>query len=81
MFFCIASISGEGLGSSTGHEINCSGFCRPSASELLKHPFIKKAKNKEFLKDVVLGDAPSLTSRAKKVCVCVCVCVGVCVCT
>lgn len=40
---------------------------RPSASELLKHPFIKKAKNKEFLKDVVLGDAPSLTSRAKKV--------------
>lgn len=40
---------------------------RPSATELLKHPFFKKAKNKEFIKEVVLGDAPSLAARAKKV--------------
>ena len=40
---------------------------RPSASELLKFPFFKKAKNKEFIKEIVLGDAPSLQSRARKV--------------
>ncbi len=40
---------------------------RPSAAELLKHPFFKKARNKEYVKDVVVGDAPSLASRAKKV--------------
>ena len=40
---------------------------RPSACELLKHPFFKKARNKEFVKEVVLGDAPSLQSRAKHV--------------
>ena len=42
--------------------------CRPSTTELLKMPFIKKAKNKEFIKEVVLGGAPSLQSRARKVC-------------
>ena len=40
---------------------------RPSASELLKLPFFKKAKNKEFIKEVVLGGAPSLQSRARSV--------------
>lgn len=38
-----------------------------SAGELLKLPFFKKAKNKDFIKEVVLGDAPSLQARAKKV--------------
>lgn len=41
--------------------------CRPSASELLKLPFFKKAKNKEFIKEVVLERAPSLQSRARQV--------------
>ena len=40
---------------------------RPSASELLKLPFFKKAKNKEFIKEVVLQRAPSLQSRARQV--------------
>ena len=40
---------------------------RLSSAELLKLPFFKKAKNKEFIKEVVLGDAPSLQSRAKRV--------------
>lgn len=40
---------------------------RLSATELLKLPLFKKAKGKEFVKDVVLGDAPNLQSRAKKV--------------
>lgn len=38
-----------------------------SSTELLKLPFFKKAKSKEFIKEVVLGDAPNLQSRAKKV--------------
>ena len=42
-------------------------YSRASASELLKLPFFKKAKGKEFIKEVVLGDAPNLQSRAKKV--------------
>ena len=33
----------------------------------MKHPFFKKAKSKEFIKDVVLGDAPNLQSRARQV--------------
>lgn len=41
--------------------------CRLSATELLKLPFFKKAKNKEFIREVVVGDAPNLQSRAKKV--------------
>ncbi|XP_019857619.1 PREDICTED: serine/threonine-protein kinase OSR1-like [Amphimedon queenslandica] len=40
---------------------------RPSATELLKNPLFKKAKGKEFIKEVVLGNAPSLSSRATKV--------------
>ena len=40
---------------------------RLSPTELLKLPFYKKAKSKEFVKEVVLGDAPNLQSRAKKV--------------
>lgn len=40
---------------------------RLSATELLKLPFFKKAKSKEFIRDVVLGDAPNLQSRAKQV--------------
>lgn len=40
---------------------------RPSASELLKFQFFKKAKDKDFLKEVILGDTPSLQSRGRKV--------------
>lgn len=40
---------------------------RLSATEMLKLPFFKKAKNKEFIREVVVGDAPNLQSRAKTV--------------
>ena len=41
--------------------------CRPSASELMKLPFFKKAKGKEYIKEVVLERAPSLQSKARQV--------------
>lgn len=40
---------------------------RPSASELLKLPFFKKAKGKEFLEQNLLTLAPDLGERAQKV--------------
>ena len=40
--------------------------CRPTASQLLKDPFFKKAKTKDSLVEV-LATAPSLTERARKV--------------
>ena len=39
---------------------------RPTASELLKHPFFKKAKDVEFLRENLVPLAPSLSSRLKK---------------
>jgi serine/threonine-protein kinase OSR1/STK39 len=41
---------------------------RPTATELLKHPFIiKKAKDKRYLQTTLLGSAPSLDERVVKV--------------
>jgi serine/threonine-protein kinase OSR1/STK39 len=41
---------------------------RPTATELLKHPFIvKKAKDKKFLQQTLLMTAPSLEERVTKV--------------
>lgn len=41
---------------------------RPTASELLKHPFImKKAKDKSYLVKTLLENAPSLEERTRKV--------------
>ncbi|CAB4011324.1 STE20 SPS1-related proline-alanine-rich kinase, partial, partial [Paramuricea clavata] len=40
---------------------------RPDASELLKNPFFKKARNKEFLKEILLPLAPPLGERSQKV--------------
>jgi serine/threonine-protein kinase OSR1/STK39 len=40
---------------------------RPTATELLKSQFFKKAKGKEFVKEVVVGNGPSLAARATKV--------------
>jgi len=40
---------------------------RPDASELLKHPFFKKAKGKDFLKETLLPLAPPLGERSQKV--------------
>ena len=40
---------------------------RPTASELLKHAFFKKAKDKKYLVQTCLSCAPSIEERAKKV--------------
>lgn len=40
---------------------------RPTATELLKHPFFKKAKDKKYLVQTCLSCAPSIEERAKKV--------------
>ncbi|CAG0920481.1 unnamed protein product [Notodromas monacha] len=41
---------------------------RPTATELLKHPFIlRKAKDKRYLQQTLLGSAPSLEERVTKV--------------
>lgn len=40
---------------------------RPSASELLKHPFFKKAKDKKYLQQTLVAIGPSLETRIQKV--------------
>lgn len=39
---------------------------RPTASELLKHPFFKKAKDKKYLTATLLPTGPSLKTRVNK---------------
>ncbi|KAK4879555.1 hypothetical protein RN001_007701 [Aquatica leii] len=39
---------------------------RPSASELLKHPFFKKAKDKKYLQQTLVAIGPSLETRIQK---------------
>ncbi|XP_015794287.1 serine/threonine-protein kinase OSR1 isoform X2 [Tetranychus urticae] len=39
---------------------------RPTATELLKHPFMRKAKDKKYLVQNLLPCAPSIEERAKK---------------
>lgn len=39
---------------------------RPTASELLKHPFFKKAKDKKFLVALLLSTGPSMKTRVNK---------------
>lgn len=39
---------------------------RPTASELLKHPFFKKAKDRKYLIQMLVSCAPSLEARAQK---------------
>lgn len=40
---------------------------RPSASELLKHPLFKKAKDKKYLQQTLVAIGPSLETRVQKV--------------
>ena len=42
-------------------------FCRPTATELLKHPFFKKAKDKKYLQQTLVAIGPSLETRVQKV--------------
>ncbi|XP_014231043.1 serine/threonine-protein kinase OSR1 [Trichogramma pretiosum] len=39
---------------------------RPTATELLKHPFFKKAKDKKFLQQTLVATGPSLETRVQK---------------
>lgn len=39
---------------------------RPSASELLKHPFFKKAKDRKYLTQTLVATGPSIEARAHK---------------
>jgi serine/threonine-protein kinase OSR1/STK39 len=39
---------------------------RPTASELLKHPFFKKAKDKKYLTQTLLATGPSMETRVHK---------------
>ncbi|XP_018321984.1 serine/threonine-protein kinase OSR1 [Agrilus planipennis] len=39
---------------------------RPTASELLKHPFFKKAKDKKYLQQTLVAIGPSLETRIQK---------------
>lgn len=39
---------------------------RPTASELLKHPFFKKAKDKKYLVQTLLSTGPSMKTRVNK---------------
>lgn len=40
---------------------------RPTASELLKHPFIKKAKDRRYLMHTLLPSTPSFADRSRRV--------------
>ncbi len=40
---------------------------RPSASELLKSPFFKRARDNHYLKEKLLDEAPTLDDRGQKV--------------
>src|SRR5437660_233251 len=40
---------------------------RPSSTELLKHPFFRKAKDKRYLVQTLLSCAPTIEERAKRV--------------
>lgn len=42
-------------------------FFRPTATELLKHPFFKKAKDKKYLQQTLVAIGPSLETRVQKV--------------
>lgn len=39
---------------------------RPTASELLKHPFIKKAKDRRYLMQTLLPNTPSFAERSRR---------------
>lgn len=39
---------------------------RPTAAELLKHPFFKKSKDKKFLQTTLVPTGPSLETRVQK---------------
>lgn len=39
---------------------------RPTATELLKHPFFKKAKDKKYLQQTLLSVAPTIETRVHK---------------
>jgi len=39
---------------------------RPTATELLKHPFFKKAKDKKYLQQTLLSIAPTIETRVQK---------------
>lgn len=41
--------------------------CRPTATELLKHPIFKKAKDKKYLQSTLIAIGPSLETRVQKV--------------
>lgn len=44
-------------------------YFRPTATELLKHPFFKKAKDKKYLQQTLVAIGPSLETRVQKVCI------------
>lgn len=39
---------------------------RPTASELLKHPFMKKAKDRRYLMQTLLPSTPSFSERSRR---------------
>lgn len=45
----------------------CICISRPTASELLKHPFFKKAKDRKYLQQTLVAIGPSLETRVQKV--------------
>lgn len=42
-------------------------YFRPTATELLKHPIFKKAKDKKYLQSTLIAIGPSLETRVQKV--------------